>query len=768
MPPETPQATPFEGILEKSRELICQRLDQALAGMLDKADEALSALVNQTQNREERELYQETKDVALAQRDTIEKQFQARYRGDFRIRSNRARKIGQTFGDADLSVDSLQIVGEDDLEETLKFNEMATKLRTYCEEELGALDQRVGVLLGDADLQADHNPFSPQLICDAYKHACRQLDAEVKVRRVLLKLFDDHVLDDIRSVYKAVNALLVQNSILPKIRYGVSRKEGRKTPAAGAPAGAETPAEAAAPAAAPAAGAAQDLFSMLQNLVAGNVRAMAQPGSGGGSGAAGAEAGAGGAAPVLQGAELLGSLTRIQLGDLSAIAGGALAASAAPGTTNVLHELKATSVGAGMGQMDLMTLDIIALLFDQLFDDPKVPNGVKGLIGRMQIPMLKVAIADKAFFSTKTHPARQLLDALGEIALRLPADFSTSSPLFARLESILQELIDGFQDKLEIFDTVRERLQALMAEEDQRVEQENQAAARRVEEMENLPLAKSVAQEEVKARVQAHKLPGPVLEFLIQQWLKLLLLLHAKEGKESQAWKGALESMDQLIWSVAPKSTLEDRRSLATMVPGLLKQLTAGLKTAGIEDEVRTQFFADLMKCHTEAIGAHGEGRTEPAPGAQASPPPGQAKAPASMDFTSAITVQNPFGGGEVQVDSLDFTAPESGAARGKRDASGANLPADLAMGTWVEFRDAADPAVRRPVRLIFISPRKTRYLFAVDRAGKEIIECSRAEANRRFRVGEAVMMDGPPEESLFDRIMSGLVGKLRAPAAPH
>jgi hypothetical protein len=36
---------------------------------------------------------------------------------------------------------------------------------------------------------------------------------------VLVKLFDDHVLDDVRSIYKAVNALLVQNSILPKIRY---------------------------------------------------------------------------------------------------------------------------------------------------------------------------------------------------------------------------------------------------------------------------------------------------------------------------------------------------------------------------------------------------------------------------------------------------------------------------------------------------------------------------------------------------------------------
>src|SRR6185436_18417422 len=123
-------------------------------------------------------------------------------------------------------MDRLELIGEDDFEETLKFNNMAAKLRAYCDEELIALDQRVGVLLGDANLQANDNPFSPNVICDAYKDACRQVDAPPAVRRVLLKLFDDHVLDDVRSMYKAVNGLLVQNAILPKIRYSVSRTPG--------------------------------------------------------------------------------------------------------------------------------------------------------------------------------------------------------------------------------------------------------------------------------------------------------------------------------------------------------------------------------------------------------------------------------------------------------------------------------------------------------------------------------------------------------------
>src|SRR5439155_27188774 len=168
------------------------------------------------------------------------------------------------------------------------------------------------------------------------------------------------------------------------------------------------------------------------------------------------------------------------LGNLSAL--GEAAAELGPilaeagNLKNVLHQLKGTSVGAGMGQVDAMTLDIVAMLFDELFDDPKIPIALKGLIGRLQLPMLKVAIADKELFTKKEHPARQLLDTLGRIGLRLPADFDDGHPLFARLEAFIQELVDGFQEKMEIFDTVRTQLEAILAEDDARVAKEMEAA----------------------------------------------------------------------------------------------------------------------------------------------------------------------------------------------------------------------------------------------------------------------------------------------------
>jgi len=402
--------------------------------------------------------------------------------------------------------------------------------------------------------------------------------------------------------------------------------------------------------------------------------------------------------------------------------------------------------------MDAVTLDIVARLFDQLFDDPKIPLGAKGLIGRLQIPMLKVAIADKDLFSKKDHPARVLLDTLGEIAIRLPADFNTESKLFAHFEAILQELITGYKDDVGIFGTVRESLIALMKREDERIEAEARAASERIVQEEALGVAKSAAQAAVSARLQQHgSLPGPVLEFIIEQWIQLMMLIHVRRGPASEPWNRSIEVMDQLIWSVEAKESVEDRRKLANTVPVLLKGIAAGLAAAGIADEVREKFFTDLMRLHTAILSAPAKGAAAPA--APAAPA-------AALDFTKPVTIKNPFGEGDVKVAGLDVDLSAEGDV-GRWDARN---PDNLSVGDWVDFK-IADSEERRPVRLIFVTPRKTRYIFC-DRAEKEYIECTRSEIARRLRAGEAVVMEEEPEVPFFERIMGGVLSKMRAPAA--
>ena len=139
----------FDALLTQCRDLASAQLDAAIAGMLAKADEALTELATKTQDRETQKRYLEVQGSWRARSARSSRSSSTRASSsEFQQRTNKATKIGGNFSDVDLSSLELSLVADDDLEETLKFNEMAAKLRRICEEEINALDQRVGVLLG--------------------------------------------------------------------------------------------------------------------------------------------------------------------------------------------------------------------------------------------------------------------------------------------------------------------------------------------------------------------------------------------------------------------------------------------------------------------------------------------------------------------------------------------------------------------------------------------------------------------------------------------
>jgi exonuclease VII small subunit len=664
-PAANPQEAQFERLLKECQGLAVERLAGSIAAMLDKVEEVLWGLADHTQDREMRDLYISAKDKALEQRKFIEEQFRKNYLTEFgsRVRADRKQ---QDFSRFDLSSLELGLVNDEDLDETLKVNEMAAKLRRYCEEELNALDQRVGVLIGDANLQGEGNPFSPQAICIAYKQTCRQIDANLKLRMIFHRLFDDHVLDDVRSIYKDLNALLIQRSILPKIRYGIRRQPGAAGVRAGLPPGAipgtaipgiEVNAGAIASnvgyGSEPVGGGDQDFYAVLQGLIAMSAHGTgisAPPAFPGGGALAVNPASVGGMVQVpgfppivsgpvsaasasglpgsgvpfgamrvperlLQGAELIGSLTRLQQGDLGAIAGAAPTLDASvlsAGTTNVVRELKSTQIGSSVDQSDAMTMDIVAMLFDQIFGDRRVPYALKVLIGRLQIPVVKVAVLDKKFFSKKSHPARRLLDTLGEFAFGLDETFDQNSPVYKKLDGIVQRLLDDFEDDIQIFETLNEDLLVLVREENQRAENAAKDAARKIAYMERLEVGKAVAQFEIKRRAEVNRISQLVLNFLADEWVKLLLLAYARHGNDSDAWKSALETMDLLIWSVNHKQSIDERRKLAAMLPGLLKRIHAGLQAIGTDADKRKRFFSRLMRLHTKVISGNAPARPTP------------------------------------------------------------------------------------------------------------------------------------------------------------
>src|SRR4030095_13504001 len=118
------------------------------------------------------------------------------------------------------------------------------------------------------------------------------------------------------------------------------------------------------------------------------------------------------------------------------------------GMHNVLRDLQESPLGKKANQLESMTIEMVAMLFDFVFETRDLPDGIKALLARLQIPVLKVAMLDGAFFAKKSHPARLLVNALAAAGLGWSPSMGQDDALYRTIERIVHRIIDGFSENL--------------------------------------------------------------------------------------------------------------------------------------------------------------------------------------------------------------------------------------------------------------------------------------------------------------------------------
>jgi hypothetical protein len=119
---------------------------------------------------------------------------------------------------------------------------------------------------------------------------------------------------------------------------------------------------------------------------------------------------------------------------------------------------------------DGQTIDVVSMLFDFFFDDEALPDPIKVLIGRLQIPMLKVAIIDKDFFNQKKHPARKLLDSISRASLGWSEGHTDEQPLIDKTEEIVNFLITEFDEDISVFEEAYISFENFLTDQSQEIE----------------------------------------------------------------------------------------------------------------------------------------------------------------------------------------------------------------------------------------------------------------------------------------------------------
>ena len=708
----TPQES--AGVLTDCRDLALGRIAQALGGMLDRVEDELFELAERAHDRESQNLYLDARAQARDHRALIEAAFRRQFLAFF----NRKVKGGAGAARAEVAPQALALVEDEELEQVLAVQAMATRMKFACEGELAALSQRFGFLLEKPDLADEANPVSPETVCGALKDACDEIGAGWKVRLTLLRALEEQVADEMGRVYHDLNARLVERHILPEIKPAIRRNPHSPAPVRGGPPPAATGADVYA--------AMAQLLGTVSASVGGNASAPA--------------------ATQVSTATLgfVQSLTGLQQPDAQAVA-------AAGSLANVIRDLRGTPQSASLSGVDAMTIDIVAMLFDFVFEDRQIPAAVKALLGRLQIPTLKVALLDRAFFSSRTHPARQLLDRLARASIGLDEESARGVATLAKLEHVVGRVLGEFGDDIALFATLAVEMEAFLARQDEAEEAIAQRTARLVEERERAEIARILAEDEVDRRLGARGwVPEAVRVMLEDVWVRALASVHVEHGEATAPWVAMLATVDELLWSIEPKAAAEDRRRLVAGIPALIRSLHAGMARAGVDEAMRGAFLDALVDCHADAVKAGLKGTT--LNGQPQEPPPARPFAAPSLE-------REVVPAGDIHVEEIRLRTPR-GQAAVRNVYTRTGIWTNVKRYTWVEFHREGAPPLR--ARLTWISPAKGVYLFTNSNSSAAISVSPEALAEQ-MRRGEARLVDDAP---LVDRAVDSMLASLRERAA--
>jgi hypothetical protein len=718
------------GLLRECREVAFRRLSGALVRMLGKVDDTLFEWSEKSESKVDQNIYFDAMRELRLKRASMEIGFKAQLMEGF---NREIRKEGEGKGDK-LLAEEMSLVDEDGLEESLAVENMVSKIEVECKQELHHLNRRVGLLLNDPEMERAKNPIGPEVICSAFLEACGHFESGIKVKLIVLKLFDRHVVgEEIRPLYQEINKLLIDKGVLPELRHEIKRMPG----AGGGVAGERGPdTEAGADAE-----SQEDLYATLQKLML-----------------RGAPAGVANAAVI---GSLMGALTQLQQGRVDQVQGalGSLDQTALmSGSVNVIHEIKASGAMGSVGAVEDMVIDVIAMLFDYIFDDADIPPTMKALIGRLQIPMLKVGMLDKEFFSKRNHPARRLLNTLAQASVGWNADIDKN--LHAKIESIVQKVLEGFDKDLHLFAALLEDFEAFLAKEKQRAEHLEEQSTRLVQGTERLRLAKQQVRIEVERRNQEH-LPKFVRQFLVSYWQNLLLVTLVKEGEGSVAWKRGITAMDNLVWSVQPKATVQERDRMVKLLPSLLRVLREGMALISMREADFKAFLEQLSICHAgivNAVPTSGAANDAGHMPAAIDDPLADLAEPGPVVADTSImtaTIHKLVVAGDLKAEEAVIGEEDEAPLDGVDDDALAQAR-DLKQGAWVEFTQEDGNALR--AKLTWVSPVTGVYLFT-NRQGLKARDMTLANLAAELRAGSARVLDDAP---VFERAVSTLIDGLR------
>lgn len=547
-----------------------------------------------------------------------------------------------------LRAGKLTLLDSSAFEDELRIGDMTNRFRNAAEEPLRDLNVRIAYLFEQDAIKERENPFRPYLLSRSIAMAVESLDVPVELNGVLLAQLGASMEPLVAEIYDDVNTLLAHHGIAAQLQ--MARRRPTVKPEAVSPVGADEKAAASAghatmakfhdggadrvPAAA-STRTVEQLLEMVRDMAAttsGDTVAPAQSdqrpgqhGGGAGSHAARVDAPLDGtdtaSSSWLGGKQLVGeALRKFFLGDSGAGLAGKTQRSATMRLAASVDQLilEPASAGAQMGEVrnllleqrvslnsmtdnvaEKMTIDIVAMLFEFILRDTLVPAEVRAQLGRLQFLVLKIALFDTSLLTQKQHPVRLLLNRIGSISLGVTQADPRGERITAEVCRIVEILLRDGRGSVEQFSSLLDDFDAFIENELRAGDVNVEHAVHLAEQAQSRTMRFMDASAKMNLALEGLPVDPFLHDFFVNVWVHVLEISGQTDAEAAHAFKLLVPD---LLWSIAPKVSAQDRLDLFASLPRILDTLREGMAMTDQAEERQQSLLNWLVDAHTKAL----------------------------------------------------------------------------------------------------------------------------------------------------------------------
>jgi len=254
------------------------------------------------------------------------------------------------------------------------------------------------------------------------------------------------------------------------------------------------------------------------------------------------------------------------------------------------------------------TIEIVALMFQSILAEERIPPAIRVWFARLQMPVLRVAIAEPEFFGSLEHPARQLIDRMGSCVMGFDTAAIGGSTLEIEIKRVVQVIEQYPETGRRVFQLVYDEFQKFLSRylTEKAPTQRLVTVAQQVEQKETLAIQYTIEMRSMLAEMPVRE---EIRDFLFKVWAEVLALAGVKNGPQHEETLALKKSASDLVWAASAKPNRNERGRVIQELPQLLQRLRQGMTLVGIEGKAQEAHIkiigdtlADAFLSKTEAI----------------------------------------------------------------------------------------------------------------------------------------------------------------------